>query len=235
MFILKIQHISIINLGHIMNNPTKIITIPCLSRVLKTAASLIGVSCLLMLGGCATLSEEECITADWYQLGVEDGSAGRSLGYLANHRKACAKAGVTPSLVDYEKGHSIGAKRYCVYSNGLALGERGGAYNNLCVGKLEEAFGNGYHLGKARYEQRKMIERVESTLMGYQDELEKVYEDIALTEEIIISDESTPEERREALVEIEQMKDSIPLLEDEIDITYQELDEHKSRLKRLMK
>lgn len=189
----------------------------------------------VVLSGCASLSEEECLVADWHQIGVEDGSAGRDVNYLANHRKACAKAGVTPSLVQYEKGHALGTERYCVYANGLALGERGGSYNNVCSGELEAEFGDGYHLGRARYDQRKIIAMLEDTLTGYQDELEKVYEDIALTEEIIVSDASTPEERREALMEIELMRDSIPLLESEIDITYKELDENNIRLKRLMK
>lgn len=190
---------------------------------------------LFLVGGCATLSEEECLVANWHQLGVEDGSVGRNLSYLANHRKACAKAGVTPSMPEYEKGHAVGAKRYCVYANGVALGERGGAYNTVCVGKLESEFGDGYHLGKARYDQRKIITQLEDTLTGYQEELEKVYEDIALTEDIIVSDASTPEERREALEQIELMRESIPLLESEIDITFHELDENKLRLKRLMR
>lgn len=189
----------------------------------------------IVLSGCASLSEEECLVADWHQIGVEDGSAGRDVNYLANHRKACAKVGVTPSLAQYEKGHALGAERYCVYANGLALGERGGAYNNVCSGELESEFGDGYHLGRARFDQRKIVSMLEETLLGYQDELEKVYEDIALTEEIIVSDASTPEERREALIEIELMRDSIPLLESEIDITYKELDENKRRLERLLK
>ena len=48
---------------------------------------------LLLLASCATLSEEECRAADWYQIGVNDGAEGRATDYVESHRRACAGLG----------------------------------------------------------------------------------------------------------------------------------------------
>merc|ERR1711916_171837 len=68
---------------------------------------------IALLQGCASLSKEECLVADWQQIGFEDGSRGRDLLTLARHRKACAKAGITPDRAAYERGHRQGLLRYC--------------------------------------------------------------------------------------------------------------------------
>ena len=52
---------------------------------------------------CATLNKDECLTADWYQIGYEDGAKGYPLSRIGKHRKACAKHGVTPDMPPYEQ------------------------------------------------------------------------------------------------------------------------------------
>ena len=55
----------------------------------------------LVLSACASISEEECLSADWYSLGVEDGSKGYPLSRIGNYRKDCAEVGVAPDAVLY--------------------------------------------------------------------------------------------------------------------------------------
>ena len=40
----------------------------------------------MLLGGCATMSESECLTVDWQTIGFEDGVAGYSGDRIGQHR-----------------------------------------------------------------------------------------------------------------------------------------------------
>ena len=48
---------------------------------------------ILVLGGCAMLSKEECLRGDWRALGVTDGLNGETAARIDEHRKACAAQG----------------------------------------------------------------------------------------------------------------------------------------------
>jgi len=61
--------------------------------------------CLGFTTGCSTLSQEECLVADWQLIGREDGAVGRDASYIGNHRKACADYGIVPDLQEYQHGY----------------------------------------------------------------------------------------------------------------------------------
>ena len=44
---------------------------------MRTTTVFVSLS-LLLLGGCATMSEQECLVSDWRAIGYEDGVQGRS-------------------------------------------------------------------------------------------------------------------------------------------------------------
>ncbi|HNR23202.1 MAG TPA: DUF2799 domain-containing protein [Steroidobacteraceae bacterium] len=68
------------------------------------------------------MSGNECRTVDWRTIGYEDGVAGHSGDRVAQHRRACAKHGVTPDLAQYQDGRSEGLREYCQPSNGFRVG-----------------------------------------------------------------------------------------------------------------
>ena len=84
-----------------------------------------------LLGGCATMSESECLTVDWQTVGFEDGVAGYSGDRIGQHRKACAKHGVSPDLVGYQRGREAGLREYCQPANGFRVGSHGGSYAGI--------------------------------------------------------------------------------------------------------
>ncbi|MDH3265262.1 MAG: DUF2799 domain-containing protein, partial [Paracoccaceae bacterium] len=53
-----------------------------------------------LLAACASLTEEECRTADWVRIGVRDGAEGRGTDHVEAHRRACAGVGVSPDVED---------------------------------------------------------------------------------------------------------------------------------------
>lgn len=131
---------------------------------------------LVLLGvvsACASLSKEECLAADWYAIGVEDGSRGQDMARLGAHRKACAEFGIAPDVALYEQGRMRGLESFCTRERGYYEGERGRSYGGVCPAHLEGMFMQGYLAGQEIYRTKQNIRRLEG-------ELKKVQEEVAL-------------------------------------------------------
>src|SRR3989337_3049438 len=101
---------------------------PTYGSMLRASTAIL----LLALSACATMDRNECLTVDWQTVGFEDGVAGYSGDRIGQHRKACAKHGVTPDLTAYQAGREEGLREYCVPANGFRLGSQGGSYSGMC-------------------------------------------------------------------------------------------------------
>ena len=114
------------------------------------ARGCVGALCLLAswAGGCATLSEAECRSADWYTIGYEDGAQGQPAARVQAHRRACAAHGVAPDLAAYRSGRDAGLPEFCRPEVGYALGARGRAYADVCPDDLEGPFLEAYASGQ---------------------------------------------------------------------------------------
>ena len=97
-----------------------------------------------LLNGCASLSKDECITADWQIIGYEDGLKGSGAGRIGEHREACAKHGITPNKSAYDLGYDEGIRSYCSLSLGIRAGQNGNSILAVCPQDTD------YHIG---YEQ----------------------------------------------------------------------------------
>lgn len=112
-------------------------------RTLSTAALL-----TLTLAGCASLDRDQCLHADWRQIGFADGTKGWSGARIDDHAKACAEYGVRPQLNEYLAGRRQGLNSYCQAENGFELGRHGSPHNAAdCVEDLKPAFLEQYHRG----------------------------------------------------------------------------------------
>jgi hypothetical protein len=118
----------------------------------------------LIVTGCASLSKEECLAADWYTIGVEDGSNGQPLGRIGAHRKACAEVGVQPDMARYGQGRDMGLQQFCTRERGYREGERGSSYSGVCPPNLEPMFMQGFLAGQEKYKIKQDIRRLESDL-----------------------------------------------------------------------
>jgi hypothetical protein len=129
---------------------------------------------LLALSGCASLSAEECLAADWYTIGVEDGSRGQSVSRIGAHRKACAEVGVQPDMVRYNEGRAFGLQSFCTRERGYAEGENGRNYSGVCPRHLEPMFMQGYLAGQDRYRTKQAIRRLERELAKVREEVAEI-------------------------------------------------------------
>lgn len=109
----------------------------------------------LMTGCVTTMSQNECLSADWYAVGLEDGARGQPMERVAKHRQQCAEFGVAPDLQAYQQGRMEGLDYFCTLSNGLAVGKTGGNYGGTCPNGMEYYFLTGYRLGREMHRVRK--------------------------------------------------------------------------------
>jgi len=134
-----------------------------------------------VLLGCASMSESECKTADWYRRGMADGAAGQPESRLANHHEACAKAGVVLDTAAWRRGWDEGLRSYCVPAVGWREGVAGRGYAGVCRGLDEEGFMRAWRAGSELY-------RTESQIASHGREIERL--------EALLAKSQSAEERR---------------------------------------
>ncbi len=164
---------------------------------------------LLGIQGCATLSEEECLSADWHTIGYEDGARGFSAQRIGKHREACAEHGIAPNFQAYMDGHRAGLRQYCIPATGFALGRSGKRYSGVCPAELESAFMAAFDDGRAVYRLHQEIEQLQRDIRQARSEQEALVKEIEANEAMIVSDATSPPLRRELMAQNRQLENLI--------------------------
>ena len=125
--------------------------------------SLLGAAAL-MLGSCATMSEDQCLAGDWGTKGYEDGVGGRAVERLDDHAKACAKYGVTPNPDAYYSARDQGLRTYCQWQNGFRVGRSGSTYGGVCTPAEERDFLAAYEDGVRVYQAERILSEAENNV-----------------------------------------------------------------------
>jgi hypothetical protein len=174
------------------------------------------VTLLLALAGCATMDRDECLAVDWRTVGFEDGAAGYAADRIGQHRKACAKHGVTPDLSAYQAGRQEGLREYCVPATGFRLGSQGGSYGGMCPADLEPTFLDAYQSGQQLYTLEARLSNVNYQLNAKRNALQTAESDIVSRSALAISSEATTEERAQAVVDVKHLGERVGRLKSEI-------------------
>ena len=102
---------------------------------------------VLVAAGCASVSKEDCLVTDWYEIGRMDGRQGKQRTVFQGRAKACLEHGISADRQAYYDGHDQGLRYYCTEQNGFELGQKGLPYNPVCPLQLEADFRTGYNKG----------------------------------------------------------------------------------------
>lgn len=134
---------------------------------------------LVLLSACASISAEECLAADWYSIGVEDGAKGYTMSRLGAYRKDCAEVGVAPDADEYSRGRDVGLQSFCTYDRGFNEGKMGRYNSAVCpAGPLQAAFNEGYMAGRYVYDTTQTINRLENQLNDIRTEIVQIQTDL---------------------------------------------------------
>ena len=176
-------------------------------RVVRVVlAAVLGL--MVMVSGCATLNKEECLNADWYSIGFEDGSRGYAASHIGRHRKACAEHGVRPDAGAYQAGHAQGLQTYCTPRQGYQLGLRNKSYNPVCHGPLRDGFQDGYREGQKIYAMNQRVADRERDVTELREEMDKLTREIEDMKAELVSDKTSRKKRKKLLNEIRMAETS---------------------------
>jgi len=172
------------------------------------------------LGGCATMSGDECMTSDWSAIGYEDGSRGYTMDRMSQHRKACAKHGVTPDFAAYQNGRDQGLVDYCQPGRGFSVGVNGGSYSGVCHANLEGDFLDAYNTGHHLYVLRSNVSRATSSINSKEREVDEIAETVVIKTAELIANETTQEQRIFLLADLKNLAERSGELDAEIKDLY---------------
>ena len=192
---------------------------------------------LVLLTGCESLNESECLTADWQSIGYQDGAMGRPAAYSSQHRKACAKHGVTLDQFAYLQGRDQGLRTYCRPAKGFGLGASGVGYAGVCPPDLEGPFLAEYRKGWHLYELEGAVSSAYSALEAKKSYLHEVNHELTEKEAAVLAVDLTVEERAKLVLEIKdlilergRLTEDIVNLEHEHAARYDELEGYRASL-----
>jgi hypothetical protein len=177
---------------------------------------------LLVLNGCASMNADECAMSEWRTIGFEDGSRGYTAERLGDHRKACARHGVSPDLRAYQAGREEGLQQFCQPARGFSLGESGGRYNGVCTGYLESPFLDAYRSGYRLYNLRSNVNSATHRIDARKRELDDIKQEVRSKEAALIEKDTATEERILLLADLKDLSERTGQLESEI---YQLIDD----------
>ena len=168
------------------------------------------------LSGCATMSSDECMASDWTAIGYEDGARGYNTDRFGQHRKACAKHGVTPDFTAYQNGRDQGLIEYCQPYRGFSVGSNGGSYNVVCGVNMEPDFLDAYNVGHHLYTLRRSVNRAASEIDSKENELDRIEDKLVRNGVALIADETSSEDRILLLAEMRELSGRTGQLQAEI-------------------
>ena len=190
---------------------------------MNTKWKLIGTAlAMVVVSGCAGMSDEECLATDWSAVGYEDGARGYTAESFSRHRTACAKHGITADFGAYQAGREQGLLEYCQPGRGYDVGVSGGRYYGVCSADLEPDFLDAYNAGYHLYTLRANVSRANANIGARERELESVENEIRSKEAALISAETTTEQRILLVAELKDLSERTGELEAEIQMLYEE-------------
>lgn len=106
----------------------------------------------LLLSACAShLSQTQCMTMDWGQLGFNDGANGHHQRDLAKDIKDCARFDVGVDVEQYKQAWRAGTRQYCRSDTAYRLGVEGTTYPNICPADLRPNFERAWRRGLRKF------------------------------------------------------------------------------------
>ncbi|ARM13216.1 MULTISPECIES: DUF2799 domain-containing protein [Rhizobium] len=142
-------------------------------RLFLAFAAAIGFG--LLLASCNTLSKEECVAADWRVIGESDGAAGyEPQQRFAAHAKSCERVKIVPDQTIWFQGYQTGLVRYCTPLSGLARGQAGSGYANVCPPETASGFLRRFNLGAKQHGLQERLNSMQNDYSSKEAEIDEL-------------------------------------------------------------
>jgi len=169
------------------------------------------------LSACVTtMSREQCLATDWAGVGFQDGARGYAASRYGAHQTNCSEAQVVPDQAAYQSGRRNGLRTYCRPVNAYRAGARGDRYNGVCPSRIEPAFIYAFEAGKRIHAFNTAINRISRRMDRAERDLRGLERRIPELEARATSNRLKKRQRRQAVIELQQLSENIGVLRVEI-------------------
>ena len=189
-----------------------------------------------LLAGCAGMSEDECLTANWETVGYIDGAEGRTGNYINRHRESCAKHGVSPNLAQYLKGREDGLMSYCEPVNAYRVGKRGRDYLGVCPPRGEDLFLAAYNDGRELYALQISLKTLHAEIHDIEGRLVEIDDKLAVKQRVATNnpDRVKRANAASAIERLAEEKGELQIVLDDLALESEDLDYEIVRYERAM-
>lgn len=174
----------------------------------------------LGLSGCATgvMSEKECLAADWYSAGLEDGAKGLTEIAFDNRAAQCVGFGAPPpDGAAYLEGRRVALFRLCTDEGGYDYGRSGRIYRGVCRAEREGDFLGGYLSGRRIYGFEAQRDAAQSNYNSIVSSLDSARYTIKSSRRILKDKEASEKKKEKAHKRLRAARERIPGLENNLD------------------
>lgn len=114
----------------------------------------------------------------------------------------------------FKEGFQKGVQRYCNYENGFSSGVAGRGIHSECHGEAVSDYHRGFESGEQKYKLGKEITGLKQELADIDADISHYSDDIAHAKALITGEQSTTEQRKQALNDLEIYQDQLAEAED---------------------
>ena len=169
------------------------------------------------LSGCATMSPEECLQANWEEVGYNDAIEGYPVSRSSEHREACASTGVTVDFALYRDGHALGLPYYCTRETGFETADHGGDFATQCRRDTFPDYSLGYGEGLDVFALKTEMRQIELQIDEKSDQAEALLSQIAQLRTARDNSQLSSDVRRDARYQLGQLESLYSSLNQEIE------------------
>ena len=179
----------------------------------------------LALSGCATMSPEECLQANWEEVGYNDAVEGYPVSRSAEHREACADTGVSVDFELYRNGHALGLPYYCTRETGFETADHGGDFATQCRRETFPDYLVGYSEGLDVFALKTEMREIEIQIDEKSDQAEALLKQIGQLRTARDNPELSKDARRDARYQLTQLESLYSTLNQDIETRTRARDE----------
>jgi hypothetical protein len=182
-------------------------------KLLMLAAVMAGAAAL---ASCETMSAEECVSADWGQVGYRDADSNGE-DRFASRAESCADKGIGADADAYRRGFAEGLRSFCQPYRGFSFARGGGTFNASCPADLDQDFRYAYADGRRIYDLQQEINEARSQISSLESRRHELDEDLERTEDDL-NEATTDAERQRFRNRINELRGLRRDVNDDIDV-----------------
>ena len=124
---------------------------------------LVVLASIAMLNGCAIMSKNECLSANWSLIGQRDGYNGDG-SFMQKRAQACIKHDSILDTAAYTEGYKKGLKHYCNPQTIFDYALQGRGTYQSCPMELQNHLRPYYNTANQFYNANKNLKSIEDTI-----------------------------------------------------------------------